>query len=183
MNQFQTKSHNFNPDFMLPILCFTKWCLTVNHVWSVSMFHCVNPNWQELWQQETCSSLVPSSQIFWWDPMSLAGCQINPIDVNFHLQKKCGFFDENSDSKIQSKKNKGIKVSTLMPFWSPMNSHRVYGLFLLFCLTTLKVIRLSFWSLAGCQINPIDVNFHLQKSVAYWMKIQLAKSNPRRTRG
>ena len=42
--------------------------------------------------------------------MSLVGCQINPINVNFHLQKNLEVFDENSADKIQSKKDKGIKV-------------------------------------------------------------------------
>jgi hypothetical protein len=32
--------------------------------------------------------------------MSLAGCQINPIDVNFHLQKSLEIFDKNSADKI-----------------------------------------------------------------------------------
>ena len=36
--------------------------------------------------------------------MSLAGCQINPIDVNFHIQKSLDIFDTNSAEKIQSKK-------------------------------------------------------------------------------
>ena len=36
-------------------------------------------------------------------------------------------------------------------------------------------------SLAGCQINPIDVNFHLQKSLEIFDKIQLTKSDPKRT--
>ena len=47
--------------------------------------------------------------------MSLAGCQINPIDVNFHLQKSLEIFDKNSADKIQPKKDKGIKVPFLMP--------------------------------------------------------------------
>ena len=34
----------------------------------------INPNWHELWKQETC--------------------QINPIDVNFHLQKSFEIFDK-----------------------------------------------------------------------------------------
>ena len=38
-------------------------------------------------------------------------------------------------------------------------------------------------SLAGHQINPIDVNFHLQKSLKILGKIQLTKSNPKRTEG
>jgi hypothetical protein len=38
--------------------------------------------------------------------MSLTGRQINPIDVNFHLQKS---FDKNSVDKIWSKKDKGVE--------------------------------------------------------------------------
>ena len=45
--------------------------------------------------------------------MSLVGCQINPIDVNFHLQNFLGIFDKNSADKIWSKKDKEIKVSPL----------------------------------------------------------------------
>ena len=41
--------------------------------------------------------------------MSLAGCQINPIDVNFHLQKSLEIFDRNSAGKMSSKKDKEIK--------------------------------------------------------------------------
>ena len=41
--------------------------------------------------------------------MSLAGSQINPIDVNFHLQKSLEIFDKNSADKIRSKKDKGVE--------------------------------------------------------------------------
>ena len=41
--------------------------------------------------------------------MSLAGCQINLIDVNFHLNKCFEIFDENSAGKIWSKKNEGVE--------------------------------------------------------------------------
>ena len=37
-------------------------------------------------------------------------------------------------------------------------------------------------SLVGCQINPIDVNFQLQKVWKVWTKNQLKKSYPRMTR-
>ena len=47
--------------------------------------------------------------------MSLAGRQINSIDVNFHLQKGLEIFDKNSADKIWSKKDKDWKVSPLMP--------------------------------------------------------------------
>ena len=41
--------------------------------------------------------------------MSLAGCQINPINVNFYLQKSFEIFDTNSADKIQSQNYKGDK--------------------------------------------------------------------------
>ena len=41
--------------------------------------------------------------------MNLAGCQINPIDVNFHLQKSLEIFDKNSADKNWSKKDKGVE--------------------------------------------------------------------------
>ena len=41
--------------------------------------------------------------------MSLAGCQINTIDVNFHLQKSLEIFDKKSADKICSKKDNGVE--------------------------------------------------------------------------
>ena len=41
--------------------------------------------------------------------MSLVGCQINPIDVNFHLQKSLDIFDKNSADKIQAQQYMGGK--------------------------------------------------------------------------
>ena len=49
------------------------------------------------------------------DSINFAGCQINPNDVNFHLQKSLVMFDQNSAKKTWSKKDKKIKVSPLMP--------------------------------------------------------------------
>ena len=46
------------------------------------------------------------------DSMSLAECQINPIYVNFQLQKSLEIFDKNSADKIGSKNDKEIKVSS-----------------------------------------------------------------------
>ena len=43
------------------------------------------------------------------DSMSLAGCQINPIDVNFYLQNSFESSYKNSAVKIWSKKDKGVK--------------------------------------------------------------------------
>ena len=42
-------------------------------------------------------------------------------------------------------------------------------------------IRLN--ELGGCQINSIDVNFHLQKVWKFLIQIQLTKSKPKITRG
>ena len=47
--------------------------------------------------------------------MSLEGCQINPIDINFHLQKSLESFDKNSADKISSKKDNGVESASLMP--------------------------------------------------------------------
>ena len=41
--------------------------------------------------------------------MSLAGCQINPIDVNFHLQKSLEIFDKKSAAKNLIKKGQGME--------------------------------------------------------------------------
>ena len=73
-----------------------------------------NPHWHELWKQKKCSSLAPHEGIFSKDSMSFAGRQINPIDVNFHIQKSLQFFYKNSVDKIWSKKDMEIKVSPLM---------------------------------------------------------------------
>ena len=48
--------------------------------------------------------------------MSLAGCQINLIDVNFHLQKSLEIFDTNSADKNTIPKLQGrVKLPCLMP--------------------------------------------------------------------
>ena len=47
--------------------------------------------------------------------MSLAECQNNPIDVNFHIQESLEIFDKNSADKFWSKKDKGGIVPSLMP--------------------------------------------------------------------
>ena len=39
--------------------------------------------------------------------MSLAGRQIKPIDVNFHLQKSLEIFDKNSAAKNLNQKGQG----------------------------------------------------------------------------
>ena len=47
--------------------------------------------------------------------MSFAGCQINPIDINFHQRKSLEIYDKNLADKIWFKKDMEIKVSPLMP--------------------------------------------------------------------
>ena len=44
--------------------------------------------------------------------MSLAGCQINPIDVHFYLQKSLEIYNKNSVDKNLIQKDKGVE-STL----------------------------------------------------------------------
>jgi hypothetical protein len=41
--------------------------------------------------------------------MSFAGCQINPIDVNFHLQKSLEVFDKKSADKNLIQKGQGVE--------------------------------------------------------------------------
>ena len=45
----------------------------------------------------------------------MAGCQIIPIDLNFHLQKCLEIFDKNSADKIQLKNYKEVNPPCLMP--------------------------------------------------------------------
>ena len=44
--------------------------------------------------------------------MSLSGCQINPIDVNFHLQKSLEILGKKSADKVWSKKD---RVESALP--------------------------------------------------------------------
>ena len=44
--------------------------------------------------------------------MSLAGCQINLIDVNLHLQKSLEIFDKNSADQNLIQKGQGDKSIT-----------------------------------------------------------------------
>ena len=71
------------------------------------MCYIINPNWHELRKEENCSSLAQ----FLYDSMSFAGCQINPIDVNFQLQKRLEIFDKTLADKIGSKKDKGVETA------------------------------------------------------------------------
>ena len=46
---------------------------------------------------------------FFLSPMSLAGRQINPIDVNFDLQGNLEIFDKNSANKNLIQKGQGVE--------------------------------------------------------------------------
>ena len=47
--------------------------------------------------------------------MSLAGCQIIPIDLNFHLQKCLEIFDKNQLTKSNAKIVREVNPPCLMP--------------------------------------------------------------------
>ena len=51
---------------------------------------------------------------FLLDLMSLAGFQINPIGVNFYLQKSLEIFDKYSATKIRLKKDKGTESAVML---------------------------------------------------------------------
>ena len=59
--------------------------------------------------------------------MSFAGCQINLIDVNFHLQKSFEIFDKKWADKIWPQNHKEIKVSPLMPIRVKMQLQNIVG--------------------------------------------------------
>ena len=47
--------------------------------------------------------------------MNLTGCQVDLIDDNVHLQKFWKFLVKNQQTKSDSKNDKDIKVSPLLP--------------------------------------------------------------------
>ena len=47
--------------------------------------------------------------------MTSAGCQNNPINLNFNLQKSLEIFEKNSADKIWSNKNIKVKVPCPVP--------------------------------------------------------------------
>ena len=57
--------------------------------------------------------------------MSLAECRINPVAVNFYLQKSVDIFYKDSAEKIWSKKYEGWKFPSLMPI--RVNASFVYS--------------------------------------------------------
>ena len=67
--------------------------------------------------------------------MSLAGCKINPIDVNFHLQKSSEIFAKKSAEKFWSKKDRVWKVSSLMPIRVNVPINHIYRIKCTKCVT------------------------------------------------
>ena len=55
------------------------------------------------------SILSATYRHFLLDSMCLSGCQINPVDVNFHFQKSLENFGRNSADKVWSNKDKGVE--------------------------------------------------------------------------
>ena len=59
----------------------------------------------DLWRKEKCSSLAPPRGSFYKTQLfSYTGCQINPINMNFHIHTSLEFFYKNSADKTKSKK-------------------------------------------------------------------------------
>ena len=63
-------------------------------------------NWVELLVKFGYSEKATKFEKIFHVKFYVTGCQINPIDVNFHPQKK---FDKNSADKIQSQNYNGGK--------------------------------------------------------------------------
>jgi hypothetical protein len=61
--------------------------------------NCVRDDLLNLDSNRNCTQFI---NVFW--------CEINLIDVNFHLQKSLEIFDKNSADRIWSKKDEEIKV-------------------------------------------------------------------------
>ena len=57
--------------------------------------------------------------------MSWAGCQNNPIYLNFHLQKSLEIFEKNSADKIWSNKDKEVKMPCLVPDRVNLESRKI----------------------------------------------------------
>ena len=82
--------------------------------------------------------------------MSLAGSQIIPINLNFHLQKCLENFDKNSADKIQSKNYKGDKSALPHANYGQTTTSRYTFMFLLciwngcfYCVSLRKCVRLN----------------------------------------
>ena len=75
-------------------------------------FKQLNPNWHE----SKKNARSPKGFFYKAHAMSLAVCQINPIDVNFQLQKSFEIFDKNSAAinQIHKRGSGKTKVSCLM---------------------------------------------------------------------
>ena len=92
-------------------------------------FSSFNPNWHELRKQEKCLSLAPSRSKY-YKTLSLEGCQINPIDVNFHLQKEFRhFWQKNQLTNEYSNLLPGslhILVTSFFVFWLSKTTKNIF---------------------------------------------------------
>ena len=71
----------------------------------------LNPSRHGFGKQEKCSPLQqPRGNLMSW-----AGCQNNPINLNFHLQKSLDIFEKNSADKIWSIKDIKVKKHAAVP--------------------------------------------------------------------
>ena len=60
--------------------------------------------------------------------MSMAWCQIKPIDVNFHLKKVWKFLIKIQLTKSDQKMTRGWKVPSLMPIRVKVGNYMTYVL-------------------------------------------------------
>ena len=111
--------------------------------------------------------------------MSLAGCQIIPIDLNFYLQKCLEIFDKNSADKIQSKNYKEVNPPCLMPirvkgFYVKMENSNVEQLLYLHmselnAISSFLFYALYLWRKINKTKFPISFNLQPQLTCTYIM--------------
>ena len=76
--------------------------------------------------------------------MSLAGCQIIPIDLNFSLQKCLEIFDKNSADKIQFKNSQEVNLPCLIPIRVNRLFHIYVGMFFTFSISPFNSLFICF---------------------------------------
>ena len=76
----------------------------------------LNPVWHGITKQEKCSTLeLPRGNFCKTQWAGQGGCQNNPIDLNFHLQKSLEILEKKSADKIWSNKFNRIKMPCPVP--------------------------------------------------------------------
>ena len=114
--------------------------------------------------------------------MSLAGCQINPIYVNFYLHKSLKFFDKNSTAKVSPLMPIRVKPQICKKFFSIIRTtgqNNFRNKIPLFCDFFFTFIRNS-WSICQNQCKYKNLSNHLERStilalihVVLWLHIYL----------